>query len=209
MTEPIVFVPNKAEWRRFERALNSERYGRIARKELRKATRRNGLEAKAVIRRMIRQGGHFAANAVLTKEIKGSAKPLVDSGSGLFQAITSETQTDTSVFIGVQQKSEFYNIAQALHDGRAISVTPKMRKMFQVLWMASTGKIDPGALTGRAAELWKRKPGGWFPLKGSTVVIILPPRPFIDVAFADPKLKQKVIANWQQAITTNFRKLAK
>lgn len=209
MAKAVTFVPNKAEWRQFERALMSERFGKFARKELRKATRLNGLEAKATIRRMIRKGGHFAANALLTREIKGSSKPLVDFGSGLFQAVTSETQTDTSVFVGVQQKSDFYDIARAIHEGRVISVTPKMRAMFQVLWLASIGKLDPSTLDGRAAELWKRKPGGWFPLKKSTVAIVLPPRPFVEVAFDDPKLQQKVVSNWQRAISNVLREVAK
>lgn len=208
-SQPIVFIPNKREWKRFERALDSKRFGKLANKELRKATRRNGLEAKATIRRMIRAGGNFAANALLTREIKGSSKPLVDFGSGLFQAITSQTQTATSVFIGVQQTSEFFNIAEALHDGRVIPVTPKMRLMFQVLYSASIGTLDPSTLTGRAAELWRRKPGGWLPLKDNTVAIVLPPRPFIDLAFKDDKLKQKVIANWQQAISNVLREIAK
>lgn len=208
-TGAIKFVPNKREWDRFQRALDSKRFGRLADRELRKATRRNGLEAKATIRRLIRAGGNFSANALLTREIKRSSKPLVDFGSGLFQAVTSQTQTATSVFIGVQQTSEFFNIAEALHDGRVISVTPKMRLMFQVLHSASIGTIDPSTLTGRAAELWKRKPGGWYPLKSSTVAIVLPPRPFIDLAFADNRLKQKVIANWQQAISSVLREVAK
>ena len=209
MAKAVTFVPNKAEWRRFERVLESKRFRQFARKELRKASRRNGLEAKATIRRMIRKGGTFTANAMLTKEIKGSGKPLVDFGSSLFQAVTSQTQTDFSVFVGVQQTSEFYNIAQALHEGRAIPVTPKMRAMFQVLWFASTGKVDPAALDGRAAELWKRKPGGWLPLKDSTVAVILPPRPFVEAAFDDPQLIQKVRDNWQRAISDTLREIAK
>lgn len=203
------YIPNRPEWERFKAAIDPLRFRRVARKHLRKATERNGLEAVATIRRMIRKGGNFAANAVLTREIKGSSKPLVDTGSGLFQAITSKVETDTSVFIGVLQVDEFYNIAEAIHDGRVISVTPKMRQMFQALWWASIGNLDPGELHGRAAELWKRKPGGWYPLKESTTAIVFPPRRFIDLAFKDPKLNRKVRDNWEQAISNAIRELAR
>lgn len=203
------FVPKKAEWERFNRALDPQRFRRLSRKHLRKATERNGLEAVATIRRTIRKGGSFAANAMLTKEIKGSSKPLVDSGSGLFQAVTSKIDTDTSVFVGVLQTDGFYNIAKAIHDGVVIPVTPKMRQMFKALWWASIGNLDPSELDGRAAELWKRKPGGWFPLKDSTVAIVLPPRPFVELAFADPALKKKARANWERAMNSAIREAAK
>lgn len=203
----LIYKPVKKDWDRFGKALESSRFRRIARKHLRIATERNGREAQAVIRRLIRAGG-FASNAVLTKQIKGSGKPLVDNATSLFQAVTSKVETDTSVFVGVLQTDGFYNIAVSLHDGQAITVTPKMRLMFQVLYWASIGNLDPGELHGAAAELWKRKPGGWLPLKDSTVVIILPPRPFIEEAFKDAKLKARVRNNWVRALNTAMKEQA-
>lgn len=208
MAATLRYVPNKRDWDRYSKALDSSRFRRIARRHLRIATERNGLEAQATIRRLIRSGA-FASNAVLTKEIKGSGKPLVDNATSLFQAITSKIETDTSIFVGVLQTDGFYNIALALHDGRAISVTPKMRLMFRVLHWVSIGNMDPSELDGRAAELWRQKPGGWLPLKESTVVIILPPRFFILRAFDDPKLKKRARINWTRAINNAMKEHAK
>ncbi len=201
------YVPVEKDWKRFGRALDSSRFRRIARKHLRKATDRNGLEAQAAIRRQIRAGG-FEANATLTKEIKKSGKPLVDKGTSLFQAITSKIENDTSVFVGVLQTDSFYNIALSLHNGQAIPVTPKMRLMFRVLHWVSIGNMDPSELDGAAAELWRRKPGGWLPLKDSTVAIIIPPRPFIEAGFEEEKLKQRVRNNWNRALATAMKEQA-
>ena len=203
----LVYKPVKKDWARFGKALDSARFRRIARKHLRTATERNGLEAQAAIRRLIRSG-NFASNAVLTKQIKGSGKPLVDNATSLFQAITSKVETDTSVFVGVLQTDDFYNIALALHNGTAIQVTPKMRLMFRVLHWVSIGNMDPSELDGRAAELWKAKPGGWFPLKDTTIAIILRPRFFILRAFDDPKLKKTVRINWNRALSIAMKEQA-
>ncbi len=48
---------------------------------------------------------------------------------------------------------------------------------------------------GRARVLWERAPGIWLPLSGSTGVIHIPPRPFIQKTFNSTKLK-KAIRNW-------------
>lgn len=184
----------------------------MARKRLRRATEQNGLEALGAMRRLIRKGGTFAENATLTREIKGSAKPLVDNATSLFQALTSKVTSDTSVFIGMLKRDEFFDIAEALHDGRVIPVTPKMRQMFQALHWASIGNLDPAELTGRAAELWKRKQTGWFPLKPSTTAIVLPPRPFVDAVFDGTSLsglKVKVRRNWERAINDVLREVAR
>lgn len=171
------------------------------------ATRRNGLLAVRMIRQSIKKG-NFEANAALTVDIKGSSKPLVDKG-GLFQSVTSKMQGDRSVFAGVLQTDELYNIAVALHDGASVTVTPKMRNMFKALWWASIGTIDPGELKGAAAELWERKPGGWLPLRENTVAILIPGRPFIEGVFNDRVLIDKAIENWQRALSLAFKEMSR
>ena len=201
------FVPDKG-WRKFEKAIKGTNFARKVNKHMTLATRRNGLLAVKAIRNAIRQGDGFEANAALTIDIKGSSKPLVDKG-GLFQAATSKQVDQKTVFAGVLQTDDLFNIAETLHEGRAIKVTSKMRNMFKALWWASIGNIDSGELTGAAALLWERKEGGWLPLRENTVAIIIPPRRFIEAAFADPNLKTRARENWQKALASAFRELAR
>jgi len=95
-------------------------------------------------------------------------------------------------------------LAEILHDGATIPVTPRMRAMFYYLSMASMGRMDPGRLTGAAAEMWKRQPGGYFGLSEDTTHIEIPPRPFIREVFEDKATINFVQANWQNA----FRRAA-
>lgn len=203
----ITFVPDKG-WRQFERAIDKTRAGRAVSKHMALATRRNGLIAVKAIRAAIRSGKGFEANAALTIDIKKSQKPLVDKG-GLFQSVTSQVVDKKTVFAGVLQTDELFNIARALHEGAVVPVSPKMRNMFRMLWWASIGNIDPSELTGGAALLWERKPGDWLPLKESTTAIIIPGRPFVEVAFASPELAMKAKENWQKALASAFKELAK
>lgn len=206
MVSSINFVPDKG-WRRFERAVSGTAFHRAMNKHLSLATRRNGFLAVRAIRQSIKNG-NFEANAALTVGIKGSSKPLVDKG-GLFQSATSQMQGGRSVFAGILQTDELYNIAVTLHDGASVTVTPKMRNMFKALWWASIGTIDSSELRGAAAELWERKPGDWLPLRENTIAIVIPGRPFIEEAFSNRALIDKAIENWQRALASAFKELAR
>jgi hypothetical protein len=190
-----------------EKALKGTRAARILNKHMALATSRNGLFAIKAIRNAIKKGD-LASNSALTADIKGSNKPLVDRGD-LFGAIAKKQMGARAVFAGVLQEHDSYSIAETLHEGRVIRVTPAMRTLFRVLWMASEGTLSPSKLTGRAADLWKRMPGGWVPLSKSTVAITIPSRPFIREAFENPELKDKVIASWQRAIVTALREMVR
>lgn len=204
----VIWKPDRG-WKRFARALDPTGFSRAQRKHIRKATKLNGLKAVAKIRAFIRQGDRYEANAELTKEIKGSSKPLVDKGHNLFQAVSHKVLDDYSVFVGVNFVDDFYGIAEALHNGVTIPVKPAMRAMFRALFWASQGTIDPSTLTGAAAELWKRKPGGWYPLAEDTKAITIPPRPFIREALEDAELKREVRQNWVNAVNAAIREVAR
>lgn len=167
------------------------------------------------IRQLIRGGeGGYEANAELTKEIKGASVPLVGGkadtgGINLFQAISSTMLDDYAVFAGVKFVSEKYDIAATLHDGAVIPVTEKMRTMFKMLWWASEGTIDSAQLTGRAAELWRLKKGGWYPIADDTKAIIIPGRPFIERAFESGEIKREARRNWEQAVQRALKVLAR
>jgi hypothetical protein len=189
--------------KRWLKALNADDFDKVTRKNLRIATALNGKVGEALLRKAIQSGAKLKPNARLTKLIKRSKKPLVDQGL-LFQSVTSVVHDDFTVFVGVLRKSEGYNLIETLHEGKEIKVTPEMRGMFFMLWRASIGEIDPSKLTGRAAELWKRMPGGWKPLAADTVVIIIPSRPFIRIAFSNTQMIKQVRDNWKKALAASF-----
>ena len=201
---PVAFKRDKG-WKKLQQALEPGKANKIIRKHMRRATRLNGKVAERQIRDSIKSG-KYVGNAPLTIALKGGDKPLVGTGN-LFQAVTSKAITDLSVFIGILRTSEVFNIGVAIHQGVAIKVTKKMRGLFYVLWLASTGGIAPSALTGRAAELWAQMPGGWLPLKPGTKVITIPSRPFIKQAFDDPRLRTQAKTNWQQALKMAFKEI--
>lgn len=174
-------------------------------KHLRRATRINGKYVEAEARKVVQASRGLRRNAPLTVAIKGESKPLVGLTGELFRAITSKAIDDTTVFIGVLKTDASYNIGNIVHNGKTIQVTPEMRGMFFYLWKVSSGDMDPSELTGAAADLWDKMPGGWLPLKESTEAIVIPSRPFIDIAFGTVGLKKRVEDNWRKAIQTAMR----
>lgn len=189
--------------KRWLKALDAQHFDKVVRKNIRTATALNGKVGEALLRKTIQSGGKLKPNAPLTVAIKQSKKPLVDSGQ-LFQSITSQVHDDFTVFIGVLRASESFNLVETLHEGREIKVTPEMRGLFFMLWRASNGEIDPSRLTGRAAALWERKPGGWLPLNADTEAIVIPSRPFIRIAFANTQMIKLARENWKKALAASF-----
>jgi len=170
--------------------------GRIAR-EMGNATRANGAIVRKEIRRTLQRGLN-PANAPLTVMIKGSSKPGVDSGE-LFKAITSVVIDHYTAEIGVRKGNPEADYARMLHDGGRIKVTQKMRTMFGYLADVSAGNRSESELTGRAAELYRRRPGGWRALRESTTHIRIPARPFIAQTMDDESIKRRIGRNWLKA----------
>ncbi len=196
-------------WKRWAKALDPKRFEKALRRHMPLATKRIGLLAVGTVRREVRRGG-FARNAELTIHIKGTGKkPLVDSSRRLFQGLTSQVQDASTVFVGFLLGGPNFDAAAAIHEGATIRVSQKMRNMFRLLWMASVGNMDPSRLTGRAAELWARAPGGWLPLKPSTTVIRIPRRPFIERAFKRKSLKKAAKRQWNLAAKKALEEVAR
>lgn len=186
-------------WKKLSRMIDPKTFIAAGPTIMRKANGIAGLYAVRAIRQQIRSGA-FAPNAPLTIAIKGSDKPLVDTGN-LFKAITHKMVDDYTVWVGVLFTSEAYNIAAALHEGAVIKVTERMRNLFEILFRASKGKVRPSMLTGRAAEIWERSQSKvFYPLRASTSQIIIPPRPFIRKAIESSDLMLKVHQIWFEAI---------
>lgn len=203
---------------RFAAILRPELMDKLMKRHVGKATGQNGAYLAKMMRMTIRNKGAgsgtvnlglpgigatlIADNRLLTINIKGSTKPLVDSGD-LFQAITSVKIDIYTAFAGVLRTSGLFNIAQIVHEGVKLPVTSQMRGMFILLSRASAGKFNPAKLTGRAADLWKRSEM-WWPLKPSTTSIVVVGRPFVTITFNDPKVKAKIRDNWEYALATVF-----
>ncbi len=184
--------------------IDPQRMDSFVRKHMKKANKLNGIATVARIRDEI-NGGSFEQNAPLTQMIKGENKPLVGASTGgaggqLFQSISWKEVGKMAVFAGILKTDNFYNIGRFIHEGGQIEVTSKMRSMFSFLWYASLGLISGADLTGRAADLWKIRPGGWKPLKRSTNALLIPSRPFIPQAMEDSDYRNIVKKNWEMAL---------
>ena len=164
-----------------------------------RATRLNGKLAAREIRKTMKKGG-FEGNSPLTKFIKGSNKPLVDKGN-IFKSITSVVLTPFTAEVGFIRGSTNANVGIVIHEGAIIKVTPAMRGMFAALASVSDGSASPASLSGRAKELWERRPkSGWKALKPSTTAIKIPARPFIKKTMENPLLNKLMGDNWNAAV---------
>jgi hypothetical protein len=180
-------------FRELSDALALPKFRRRFKKQVRKATRKNGLIAEGAIKQQIASGDGMKPNSPLTEALKGSSRPLVDTGE-LQKSITHKLTAFDEVIIGVLRRVQKRNpktgkvdnlqdIAAILHNGATISVTPAMRRLFF-------------ALSNEIPEVK--------PLSPKTTVIVIPARPFLLAAFS-PKFVAKYRRNWEEAIERAFR----
>lgn len=161
------------------------------RRHVEKATKLNALIAEGEVKKAIYSGTGFKpnpANKPLTKVLKGSDRPLVDTGE-LVKSIAGEARTWDEAVIGVLrqrvvrgrrgQARDVKNVAAILHEGATIKVTPKMRAYF--------------------FALSHQYPGLVFPLKPTKRYIVIPRRPFLRAA-TNSKVLAMYQRNWEQAI---------
>lgn len=191
------------DWKKYGRKLEGPRFRRALDKTLPQSLEKSALQMVKLIRATMTRN-KVTKNAVLTIAIKGSTKPLVDYGD-LFAAITHQMVEKNAVFVGVLQQalardgSSLSNMAKNLHNGIKIPVTPRMRRMFYYLALASQGAIDPGELTGRAKVLFSRYKN-WKPLNEKTTHITIPGRPWISIAFANKAFRDKFKIELENAV---------
>ena len=190
-------------WEQYNRATDAKRFKRKFQRHRKKAL---DALAKKMVKEIVDAGG-FEANAPLTKMIKNSSKPLVHTGKTLSKAITTKMINRKSLFVGVLNSDKFYQQAVAIHEGTLIKVTPAMRGMFMLLWLASIGKEDPSNLTGRAKELWDSGGRNWAPLSPGTSAIKIPSRPFIQKAFLDPAARNFALMKFSEAVDNTIKEL--
>lgn len=189
-----------AGWRDFRNLVEISEFRGRYRQAMSQATATNGGIMLGEVRANIKTGKYAKGrkpNSSLTVFIKGFHNPLVDTGVKL-RRLFEMVQTDyKSVEVGIKDNADAKWVA-AIHDGATIKITPEMRNMFALLARASTG--DPNVnLTGRAAELWARRPGGWHPLADNKKTFRIPRRPFFAEVINNKKLQEIVAYNWQIA----------
>lgn len=161
-------------------------------KHIGKATRKNALVAEGEIKRDIR-AGKYTPNAEVTTILKGSSRPLVDTGE-LFKSVVGKLESWDVALIGVlknkitkrdsdNKPKDILSIAYVLHFGAKIRVTDKMRRYFYAL-----AKKHPGVI----------------PLSIRKRFIIIPPRPFLKAAIK-PEMLVKYRENWLEALDKVFK----
>lgn len=175
----------------FKDRVDPKKFDKRIRRRVELATKKNALVAEGAIKRAI-NSGQFDRNSVITIAMKGSSRPLVDTGA-LVASINHDVPKWDVAFIGVLRsrkvprkgkgKARAYdilNVAFVLHEGASIKVTPKMRRFF--------------------AAMARENPGQWFPIRKGTSVIQIPRRPFLEAAFEDSRLALKYRRNWEDAV---------
>ena len=184
---------NMRNWRRFLESINTSRYKNIAEKFFRIAALRIGLKFKEMAQKNIRSG-IFEPNSPITKILKGSSKPLFDTGQ-LFQAIGFEVLSAYAVLVGVKYRKvnkggKDIDIARLVHDGFTLDLNkiPNGDKVRAALWARVNGKLKVSGeeLPERPAS---KTPGVW----------VVPPRPYIKVVLEDKNFKDFVQRQWEQA----------
>lgn len=181
--------------------LDPKKFEKRLRKHVGKATLKNGLIAEGKIKEAINKGKikgppKGKTNAELTVLMKGSDRPLVDSGQ-LVRSITSLVHSWDLVRIGVNRnrtvtskdgkKTTIMKIAKALHDGATFKVSKEMRAYF--FWLAFGNEDTKGIVK---------------PLKAKTKVIVVPPRPFLHAAITKALLKRYAL-HWNKAVKKVMR----
>ena len=189
------------DWRQFEKAL-----GPAFRRQFKKESKKGLTRLAQRLQKEVIGKGSFAPNTPMAIHIKGRNSPLQDM-KGIERHIRSKIAGDNTLWIGIPKSSKFFKPAMLIHEGGSIKVTDAMRGMFKLLWLKSQGKDVK--LTGRAAELWRRKQGGWKPLRTSTTRLFYKSRPFMREAFDNPETKAMVAAEFHGVIQRTFNHFAK
>ena len=188
--------------------------GPIFEKHVGKATERNAVALRSLIRERIRSGG-YKPNAPLTALIKGGSKALVGTrGADLWNSVAYDLVSWAKAVVGVKRTESWngreYNIAEIVHDGITIKVTESMRALFHILWLAGLGEIPASKLTKRAKEIYDETKGakGILPIGKNKTGIRIPPRPYLKDAFESPDAKALFQANWGNAVKAALKEMA-
>ena len=173
----------EGDWDKIANILDPKRM----RAKMEQAGKRVGLAGVAAVKKGIRSGApggeKFEPLQALTVWVKGSSKPLIDSGD-LIGSITHDNPDINTTWIGVKKgtkgkKGDIVNIAAVHEFGCTIKVTDKMRRAFAAKF--------PG--TG---------------IRKETQYIHIPERSFLRAALKDPEFRKEVGDIYLTAIKEAF-----
>lgn len=151
------------DWKRWAEVLDGQGFEQRLTAEVARANTRLGLQGVRAIRTAMRTGD-YEPNSALTIAIKGSSKPLVDTG-GLFRAIAFDVQrSDRAVWVGVSRNEGDVSIAEKLHEGFIIDLEahPEIRAAVFARLRERGNSFRPSNQSAAGATRW-----------------VVPPRPFI------------------------------
>ena len=201
-----VSVQLTGAWSAFTQAVDPKEFRARLERQLVLAHKRIGRQFVRMARQRIR-ALQYASNSPITRIIKASSKPLVDTGQ-LFQGITFSTPDPYTLRVGVHKSkigSEAVNIAIVLHEGATIIVTAKVRaavfaKVSKQLGAASGGAFKKGqrrTIITAARDLTKSR--GATITSGRTIWRI-PGRPYLSDPLNDPAFILFVRETWSEAV---------
>jgi hypothetical protein len=204
-------------WNKVDAMLDPRKWQKALDMELDRATRVNAQYYVRIVRARIKSK-KYAPPAYRTGILKGdmNSTPLIDHGD-LFKAITWNKISKGTYLGGVLRTAvasdgySLFNLAQELHEGIAIKVTPKMWYMFQALHQYSTGQLPASELRGRAAVLARRMAVGqeFNALPTWARYIRIPARPFLREPFEEPQMKARFIKNWREGVERAITRISK
>lgn len=172
-----------------------------------RAGQRVGIRLAAAMRNVIRSGNLPANSSFTTAFKRGSTKPLVDTGR-LMKAITYKVSGDRNfVEIGVMKQNNAANVARIVHEGTAITVTPRMSMLFKAVLAASEGRGSVRSVRGQ--ELLASYRGYTVKPPRVGTILVIPPRPFGKIVLDDPASRVIIQAEYQRALAHAVDKLTK
>lgn len=202
-------------WKKLKTIFSPADFGAVLVPNLKRATAFNAQLVRKEIRQRI-VDMKYSPNSLATIAMKGSSKPLVGKNSQLFNGVTTLVVNEKTAFVGLLRQTRIgknqaglANLAEMLHKGMTITVTPAMRHMFLLLYEVSEGREHPEILKGRAKELWETTKGNFLPIGKNTTHIIIPGRHFISEVFEDHAVLEKCKANWAKAVEASIMKVTK
>jgi hypothetical protein len=186
------------DWQRLLKASNPSRFRKLLTAHMRVATERNGVDVMNCIRRKV-QEAKFDPNSELTKLLKGSSKPLINS-STLARNINYALENAFVGLAGTNRNREGANIAYVLHEGATLKMTDERRR-----WLARAIAMAYKKMgrdyQGKEGTGYTYSGGVASPTRGksnSFAALIIPSRPFIESAFDDALIK-RILERWSEA----------
>lgn len=186
-----VTIELSPEWDAFESALDAKKFKARLAEHLAIANQRIGRQFVATAQRQIR-AGKYAPNSPITAILKGSSKPLVDTGA-LFQGLSFATPDPFTVRLGIMRAragDEVVNVGLILHEGATINVSSKPQVRRKVWSMVRRALAQQGAAAAAALN-----PGG-----NAKDVWVIPPRPFIVQPLSSAGFQKFLRAQFEGAV---------